>query len=73
MDTYLAAVRSHLKLSRMMLQERLKVVEKSPVGLIRRQARIEHSRAMLSLIEEVEGIVMQDPDMWDEEPGLVPF
>lgn len=73
MDTYLLAVQSHLKLARKTLEGRLTQVEQTPVGLVRRQSRLDHTRAMLNYVLELEGMVIQDPDNWDDEADVVPF
>ncbi len=73
MDTYLQNVDSHLKLCRLLLIDRIKKLEASKKRESRHYSRLAHSRALLSLIEEVAGLVLQDPDVWDEEPDLVPF
>lgn len=73
MDIYLTAVQSHLKLARKTLQARLKVVEKQSTGMLYREWTLAHTSAMLSYVEELEGMVIQDPENWDDEPDLAPF
>ncbi len=72
-DKYLAQLESQLKLAHMTLAARLIAVEREPVGLSRRQSTLHHTRAMLAMIEEVQEIVKQDPDNWDDKPELLPF
>lgn len=73
MDTYLHAAKSHYKLAHQVLQVRLDRLENSTTRLSRHYNKIQHTRAMLGLTEELLGLVSQDPDNWDEEPDLVPF
>lgn len=73
MDHFLEGVQSHLKLCRLLLEARLSKIENSKTKLSRDYNRMKHTRAMVGLIEELEGVVTQDPDNWDEEPESVPF
>lgn len=72
-DKYLDQVESQLKLAHMSLAARLIAVERTPVGMSRRQSTLHHTRAMLAMIEEVQGLVHQDPENWDDKPELLPF
>lgn len=73
MDPYINAAASHLKLADNTLRARLDKLEKATTKTSRHYNKIQHTHSMISLIEELRGIVLQDPDMWDEEPDLVPF
>lgn len=73
MDVYLQAVKAHLRLCELSLEARLKLVEKTAIGRSRRQSRLDHTAAMLSYVQELQGMVTQDPDEWDEESALAPF
>lgn len=73
MDAHITAVRSHLKLANAVLEERLRALETTRTRLSRHYSTVAHTRAMLTLVEELRGLAEQDPDMWDAEPDIVPF
>ncbi len=73
MDEYLAAVTSHLRLAEQTLHLRLAKLERIKSRDSRHYNRLQHTRSMLLLVQELRGMSMQDPDMWDDEPDLVPF
>ena len=73
MDTELQVVADQLRLAEMALEHRLKKLENTRSKLSRHYNRVSHTTALLSLVQEMRGVVLQDPDVWDEEPDLVPF
>ena len=73
MDAEFSVAQSHLKLCRLALNQRLKTLEARTSKQSRHYNRLKHTRSMLVLLMELEGMVMQDPDLWDDEPDLVPF
>lgn len=73
MDADLSAANAHLRLAEMALAHRLAELEKSKSRMSRHYSRMAHTAALLILVNELQGLVAQDPDEWDEEPELVPF
>ncbi len=73
MDTELAAAESQLRLASKILHVRQMRLAKTTTRMSRHYNKVKHTDAMISLLEELRGFVLQDPDYWDEEPDLVPF
>lgn len=73
MDQYLSALRSQLAMCEKLLVERTKKVARDPQGLSTYNARLTHTLAMYHLVQELRGMVEQDPDLWEDEPDIVPF
>ena len=73
MDIELQVVRSHLRLAAMALQQRTRKLENTRSKLSRHYSTVAHTAALLVLLEELQGLVLQDPDLWDDEPENVPF
>ncbi len=73
MDADLSAANAHLYLTMLCLVARQSRLEKTTTRMSRHYSRIAHTVALIHLVEELQGLVQQDPDMWDDEPDLVPF
>lgn len=73
MDTFIKVVKSHLRLCEMALEARTVVQANKKSKLSRHYARVRHTRAMLSLVRELQEIVDQDPDLWRDEDTHVGF
>jgi len=73
MDIHLQVLASHLRLAEMALEARTKGLENTRSKHSRHYNRVNHTAAMLSLVQELRGLALQDPDVWDDEPELVPF
>lgn len=73
MDEYMQSVTSQLKLADLMLHARLAKLERQTDRPSRHYNRLQHTRSMLLLVQELRGMALQDPDMWEDEPDLVPF
>lgn len=73
MDTELKAASSHIKLALLVLREREKRLANTRSKPSRHWNRVRHTAVLVSLIEELQGVVLQDPDNWDDEPEAVPF
>lgn len=72
-DIYLEEVRRHLEQCERLLKERTKKVSRDKTGLTTYEARVSHTLTMYHLVQELRGVVMQDPDHWADEPDIVPF
>ncbi len=73
MDTDIRLVRGQLNTSLKMLKLRRQRLEESKQKLSRHFSKLAHTRAMEGLLEELLGLLHQDPDLWDDEPDIVPF
>lgn len=73
MDKELQQATSQLRLALMCLQQREKRLQNTGRKLSRHYNRVQHTQAMIGLLEEILGVALQDPDVWDDEPDLVPF
>lgn len=73
MDTELGVTMQHLKLAIACMDARHTRLSNSRTKLSRHYNKLQHTRAALQLLEEVLGMLYQDPDRWDDEPDLVPF
>lgn len=73
MDIELQQAQGQLRMALMCLQARDKRLRLMRSKWSRHYTRISHTKAMIGLLEELLGVVMQDPDVWDDEPDIVPF
>ena len=73
MDTELQAATSTLRLSLMAMQQREKRLKKTVSKLSRHYSRVAHTGAAIALLEQLLGMMLQDPDHWDDEPDVIPF
>lgn len=73
MDNQLKLIEMMLKTAIGMAKSRQVDIESKPVGLSRRWSRLRHTEAIIGLLEELQGVVAQDPDHWDDDPELLPF
>lgn len=73
MDEYYLAVQSYLKLADQALRARAARLSAETTKTSRFYNRVAHTRAMLEELEVLRGLLVQDPDNWDEEPDSVPF
>lgn len=73
MKVHLTQTMSHLQLCLIIMKDRRVRVERSAVGLLLRQHRLMHTDMAIALLEELLGMMHQDPDKWEDEPDLVPF
>lgn len=73
MDSELAAARASIKLALQALEARRKRLENTRSKLSRHYNRVQHTAAMIGLLEQVAGVLLHDPDLWDDEPDSVPF
>lgn len=73
MVTELKIVRSHLRLCAMALEERQKRLDNTTSKLSLHYNRVAHTAMMLELVQELQGLATQDPDLWEDEPDVVPF
>lgn len=73
MDSELATAQAHIKLAYQVLEHRLKRLESTRSKLSRHYNRLAHTRAMIELLQQIAGLVHQDPDLWDDEPESIPF
>ncbi len=73
MDVELQVTHSHLKLILVALKQRQKRLVLASSRLSRHYNRTNHTATLIVLVEELQGVVLQDPDNWDDEPDLVPF
>lgn len=72
-DIQLVAARSQVRLALMAMEQRRKILAKLESKLSRHYNRVAHTEATIILMEELLGMMLQDPDHWDDEPELVPF
>lgn len=73
MDTELSVAISHVTLARKVMEARAKRLAETRTKLSRHYNRVRHTKAMIDLLEELGGVLEQDPDKWDDEPELIPF
>ncbi len=73
MDAELAQAVSQVKLATMALLAREKRLKKTTNRMSRHYSKLAHTFAARMLLEEVAGMLQQDPDLWDEEPEIAPF
>lgn len=73
MDIELAAARANLKLAEQALTIRRKRLENTTTKLSRHYNTVQHTEALIGLLQELRGLLEQDPQKWDDEPDLVPF
>lgn len=73
MDTELSVAKSHLTGAGLVLRHRHKRLENTRSRMSRHYNRLQHTDILISLIEEILGLIEQDPDMWDDNPDIVPF
>lgn len=73
MDVELTQAAGQLRLALLVLQHRRKRLQNTKTKLSRHYNRVQHTEALIGLLEELNGLVLQDPDNWDSEPELVPF
>jgi len=72
-DIYIIELRRHLGMCANILEARGKTSEREQVGMSLHFSRIRHTNIMLNLVNELRGVVEQDPENWDDEPDVVPF
>lgn len=73
MDKYLAATQAHIRLAQLALGARMDALESQPKGMSRRYSKMQHTTALLHLIDEVDKLLQSDPDVWEKEKDEVPF
>lgn len=73
MDIELRNATSQLRLALLSMQHRHKRLVATTERKSRHYNRLQHTAAAVSLLEELLGMLLQDPDHWDDEPESVPF
>lgn len=72
-DNEITVAEAQLRSAKLVLEHRLKRLKNKRSKLSLHYNRLRHTQILLSLVEEVLGVIQQDPDHWDDEPDLVPF
>lgn len=73
MDVELQAARSHARLMIAVLIAREKRLQQTKSKLSLHYNTVAHTRVLIGLVEELQGVLEQDPQMWEDEPDIVPF
>lgn len=73
MDIELKTAAMHLRLAALALTERGSRLESARTRMSRHYNRVQHTAALIALLEELRGVIQQDPDLWDDNPDDVPF
>lgn len=73
MDIELLTATRQVKLALITMRHRQARLETTRSKLSRHYNRLNHTRATIGLLEELAGMMIQDPDHWDDEPELAPF
>ena len=73
MDVEYVTCRSKLQLALMAMRERERRLRRTRNRLSRHYNRLQHTVIVVALLEELLGVMEQDPDNWEDEPDLIPF
>lgn len=73
MDVELQQATGQLRLALMAMQHRNIRLQGTSTRYSRHYNKLAHTVAAISLLEELLGMLLQDPDNWDIEPEIVPF
>lgn len=73
MDIEQSAAESHVKLAVMVMQSRHKRLTATTERYSRHYSKLAHTMAIIVLLEELQEMLLQDPDHWDDEKEDLPF
>lgn len=73
MNQELLVARANCKLALQAMTSRRKRLQNTRSKLSRHYSTARHTDAMIALLEELLGFMMQDPEEWDNEEELLPF
>jgi predicted metal-dependent HD superfamily phosphohydrolase len=73
MDKELTWAHTQLGIAKQLLETRHTKLTSSRTKRSRHYNKVAHTQAMIGLMDELLGLMEQDPDRWDDEWELVPF
>lgn len=73
MSNELVQARNQVRLALLIMVNRAKRLAEKRSKMSRHYNRVQHTNILIDLLQELLGVMSQDPDEWDNEPDKVPF
>lgn len=73
MDVELKQATGQVRSAILAMQHREKRLKNTTTKLSLHYTRLAHTTASVELLQEILGMLMQDPDLWTDEEPIIPF